>query len=241
MSSRWQGGTRQPAGPDRFFESARPILIGLVAASLIVLTLLTTGLLATQEQALISRIEPVATELPVLPSTTSMPLSAARLPDNQTAPARTSTPTILPPTDQPSPSPTASPTTSPSPSSTASPTPSPTSSRTPEPTPTLLPSPTSTLELAQASQSSPDSAVQCKAPSSWHKYRVKNSQTVKSLANYFGTTTSKLKSANCLTSNHVRAGTILWVPNEIPAKTQPKPTSTPDNSGGTEVPWDHPS
>ena len=220
MSSRWQDETKQPTGPARLFEIARPVLIGLVAASLVVLTLLATWLLAAQEQTLVSRTGPVATGSPILPSATLLALSAAKLPDNMNAPTLNSTPTALPPTDQPGPSPTASLTASPTPSPTAAPpTASPTLSPTPKPIPTLSPSPSPapTLQSVETSQPSPDSAAQCKPPSNWHKYRVKNSQTVKSLANYFGTTTSQLKKANCLTGTFVRAGTILWVPRKVTA------------------------
>jgi LysM repeat protein len=98
------------------------------------------------------------------------------------------------------------------------PTPTPTSTATPQtPTATEETKPTKAAQREVARCSGP--------PAYWVTYKVKKGDTIFRIATSYGLTSAELMSANCLTSNVIRVGQIIYVPN-YPAKT-PKRTPTP--------------
>jgi LysM repeat protein len=63
----------------------------------------------------------------------------------------------------------------------------------------------------------------CTRPAKWVKYIVQPGDTLTSLAYRLGTSVSTLKKYNCLKSDRIYAGSILWVPRPL----YPSPTSLP--------------
>ena len=74
----------------------------------------------------------------------------------------------------------------------------------------------------------PPSVTVCGHPSGWVLYTVKQNDTLYSLSLAFYTSVGQLKSANCMTTNLIRVGQRIYVPN-ISTRT-PIPTSTPHPS-----------
>lgn len=72
-------------------------------------------------------------------------------------------------------------------------------------------------------------AVCSQGAAGWvHTYIVKAGETLFGIASNHSTTVGLLKSVNCLTSDLIHAGEILWVPN-VPTRT-PTPTPIPGNT-----------
>jgi LysM repeat protein len=68
----------------------------------------------------------------------------------------------------------------------------------------------------------------CVPPAGWVPYVLKPGDYLSRLARAFGTSVEKIKNANCLTSNDVKAGQRLYLPNvptQVPTAT-PQPTAT---------------
>jgi LysM repeat protein len=111
------------------------------------------------------------------------------------------------------------------------PTPTPTSTATP-------PSPTATEETKPTKAPSRQQASCSGHPAGWVAYKVKKGDTIFRIASYYGLTAARLKAANCLTSNVIRPGQIIYVPNyppKIPKRSPtPRPTARPPVR--TEVP-----
>lgn len=76
--------------------------------------------------------------------------------------------------------------------------------------PTIAPPITSTV-VAGATAIPPETR-QCLPPAGWQQITVKRNQTMRQLAQRNGTTAARLKEANCLQSNRVRAGQQVFVP-----------------------------
>jgi LysM repeat protein len=215
MSSRLTEGGGEPGRRARLVNGSNPLLVGLMVAAVLVLTLLATAVLAMQDQALVALTEPAGINTMVLPSSSPTQFPAVALPSRR--PTSTQAPTATAsPIWQPSLSPTASPSPSASPDPSPSQTPSPSPSPTPQPTETRRP-------LASSAQN-------CNPPATWREYTVKRRDTLKELAARFGTSVSRLKRGNCLRSNTIRAGTVLWVPSAQPTsvpQTEPTPLPNP--------------
>ena len=166
---------------------ARQIAIGLSIVSVLLCTVIGSGVLSMQEGAAPSASLPTetATHLPTF--------------------APTSTPTAVP---------TASPTPSPTPTSTATATATPRPGETPPtplpPTatqpPTLTPTPTTTSTLV------PTSTPSCRPPASWRLYTVQRGDTLTRLAWLHGTTISAIMQANCLESVTIYTRQRLLLP-----------------------------
>jgi LysM repeat protein len=230
--SDWDSGRDRASPIGRVADRLWPILGGLVAAAVVALTLLATLVLAAQDQILVASVGLAPTDTAPVPTATPSPLST------------------------PSPFPTATPTPQSGGDSALQDTVSPdlllfptlalgeriqllpTRQSTPTPTasPSALPSPTTVR------RSSSSSAKVCRSPSGWRKYKVKRGDTLARLARLFRVSSTRLKTANCLTSNKLKVGAILWVPRvsqpappKQPPKPKPKPTKTPVPYGGAIV------
>lgn len=72
--------------------------------------------------------------------------------------------------------------------------------------------------------------IVCYKPYGWINYVIRSGDTLNSIAKLYSTSANKLQSANCIYNpNYLRAGDILWVPNNptITPTNTPKNTSTP--------------
>ena len=102
---------------------------------------------------------------------------------------------------------------------------------TPSPTPTYTatpPTPTATEEV-QPKKAAPSQKSLCNGPpANWVRYKVKRGDTLYRIARSYGLTVARLKAENCLTSNKIRPGQIINVPNIAPKL--PKRTPTPRSS-----------
>lgn len=210
-------------GKGRILGGLGPLFSGLIAATLIALTLLVAVALGMGEQALTARVEPTATEALAPPALTLVPL-----PTYTPLPAAD---TPLPDADMPSPPPTS--TVSPTPTATATPT-----SR-------LALTPTKTRRPAFPTSTPVRISKPCSpSPLGWTRtWVVKRNQTLYYIAGATGTTVLRLKRGNCLTSDTIYEDWRLWVPGlptptatRIPTRT---PTVTP--TGPTDTPTVTPS
>ncbi len=102
------------------------------------------------------------------------------------------------------------------------PTPSPTSTDTATPQP-----PTATTEI-KVIKEAPRQPARCSGPpASWVPYRVKKGDTIYRIASSYGLTGAKLMAENCLSSNVIRVGQTIYVPNYPPIKPRRTPTPRP--------------
>lgn len=206
-----------------------PLVSGLIATALVVMTLLVAVALGTQEREMVAGVEPSATPTTVLPSPT---------------------PTALPATDTPTPQP--------SPSPTPTPTPTPTVDLVASVNPDCPPPAewwlytvqagdtlqtlamtfwTTTYALSEANCLTIEDLhegqllyVPCKKPPGWVDYTVRRGDTLQGLAVRLGVTRETLMRANCMANPTIYLGTILWLPFLPPLPTatrRPWPTSTP--------------
>jgi LysM repeat protein len=93
------------------------------------------------------------------------------------------------------------------------------STASPSLTHTLLPSPSETVQIPATETESPPLLSQCNPPDGWMIYFIQIGETLESIADKYGTTAQILKSANCLTSDQVLPGYIMFVPPEEQAAT----------------------
>ncbi len=93
-----------------------------------------------------------------------------------------------------------------------------TASATMTPTATGTPEPTATRRTSKST---------CGPPAGWKLYTVKRQDTLYSISRAYYTTVAALKSANCLTSNVIRVGQSLYVPNVSPRPPAVTPSATP--------------
>lgn len=97
------------------------------------------------------------------------------------------------------------------------------------PTYTATPPTPTTTEEVQPEKPAPRPQSRCDGhPASWVRYRVRKGETLSYIARAYGTTVARLKAENCLTSNNIRGGQILFVPNIAPKL--PRRTPTPRSS-----------
>ena len=81
--------------------------------------------------------------------------------------------------------------------------------------------------------SSTDTPVNCDVQEAWFEYTVQRGDNLASIANRTGSTIDELTVANCLDNpNRLRAGQLLYVPNDPAPDSTPLPTS----AGATSVP-----
>jgi LysM repeat protein len=119
------------------------------------------------------------------------------------------------------------------------PTPSPTSTATSTPPP-----PTATEEIKAKKQPTRITARCDGHPTSWIPYKVKKGDTLFRIATTYGTTVARLMEENCLTSNIIRVGQVINVPNVPPKRTatprppikEPPPANTEPPPADTEPP-----
>jgi len=98
----------------------------------------------------------------------------------------------------------------------------------PIPPPTATSSITATLtETPEPTATKRATKESCRPPAGWKIYTVKRHDTLYSISRAYYTTVAELKSANCLTSNVIRVGQKLYVPNVSPRPTAVTPTNTP--------------
>ncbi len=74
------------------------------------------------------------------------------------------------------------------------------------------PVPPVTVTVVAGATAIPPETRLCLAPEGWQQITVKRAQTMRQLAQRNGTTAARLKQANCLQSNRVRAGQLVFVP-----------------------------
>jgi len=108
----------------------------------------------------------------------------------------------------------------------------------PSPTPTPTPTSTATPQTPTATEETkptkapPRQEASCSGhPGGWIAYKVKKGDTLYRIAISYGLSAAELKAANCLNSNVIRVGQIIFVPNyppKIPKRTPtPRPTARP--------------
>jgi len=88
---------------------------------------------------------------------------------------------------------------------------------------TTTPKPTQT-EKASVSPTV-TATVSCQAPSGWHSYTILAGDTLKDLSASYDVSILKLKEANCLVSDTLLPGTIIYLPSDTSTKT-PTPQAT---------------
>jgi LysM repeat protein len=240
----WKGG---PEGQRRVTRGLGPVLSGLVAMVLVVLTLLVAVVLGMQEQALVADLEPMATD-------TITPLPVTPSPSSTTEPT-TALPTLAAtPTPLPSPSPTS--TLQISPAATVC---------------CAAPSDwrvykvkrgetlrslawrfwTTEYRLVQANCLAsktlrvgqlicvPDVTPRqaCGKPATWVAYTIQKGDTLSSLAVRLGVSIAQLKRANCLVGDTIYAGATLWVPHMPPHTLVPTRTPVPTQPSTATPTW----
>lgn len=102
--------------------------------------------------------------------------------------------------------------------------------------------PDSILYLPPASPTSPP--VTCGPPRNWVTYYVLQGDTLFDIAQRVNSNVSQLKSANCLKSNDIRTGQILYVPYPPAPRATPTiiiPTQAPPLPTSTQVPLPTPT
>jgi len=71
----------------------------------------------------------------------------------------------------------------------------------------------------------------CTPPHDWRPYFLKPNDTLEKLAQDYGISVGTLKTGNCLQTDRLEPGSVIFVPTEIPTKTnppsKPEPTKTP--------------
>ncbi len=76
--------------------------------------------------------------------------------------------------------------------------------------------------------------ISCGPPTGWIRYAVKQGDTLTRISILYGTSVWQIKNANCLYSDLIQVGQLLWVPNVAtrtltftPVANTPLPSSTP--------------
>jgi LysM repeat protein len=163
---------------------------------------------------------------------------AAATPEPTALPSATPSPeiqVIVPlPSPLPSPTPTSTPTLSPSPVATERPAETRAVTSTLE---TLEPTPTATLTPAPTSTPIPEPTLipgmveQCVPPDGWVPYTVRRGDTLFSLSLAHGAGVEAIKIANCLSSEVIIPGDVIYLP------TAPLPTPPPSHCSGPPLDW----
>lgn len=102
--------------------------------------------------------------------------------------------------------------------------------------PSLTPLPPSPLTQAITAVSSPSGVMPstCSIPASWVPYTAQPGDTLFQIGLRYGLLVNTLMNANCLASESVEAGQVLFVPPVTPLPAAPDPTS--DSAGGLSTP-----
>ncbi len=87
--------------------------------------------------------------------------------------------------------------------------------------PTVTPTRTVTVTRQPAK-----AATTCPAPKNWMPYTIQPGDTLNSLSRTFGASASEIKNANCLISDSLLPGTVLYVPQKPAAELTPTATAT---------------
>jgi LysM repeat protein len=97
-------------------------------------------------------------------------------------------------------------------------------------TPTSYP-PSSTpfLFTATNTQASITPPSECTPPEDWQPYFILPGDTLEELAQEYGISVSVLRSANCLQTDSIDPGSVIFVPDEVPTKTD-SPSATKTSS-----------
>lgn len=242
-----QAGSEDSGGEqNRFTRGLGSFLGGLVAAALVVLTLLVAVILGTQEQSLVASTGSTETSTAVPATATSAPLPTTVMPSPSVAASPTPPATALPPSATTLPSPTLT------------------------PTPTETPRPTAasgcwrpddwlpykvqrgeTVEMLARLYGTLPALVRrynclenetlhanqmiyllCgKEPPNWVEYTVRSGDTLSGLASYYDVYLWQLKLVNCVEGDKILIGETLWVRPRAPV-----PTSTPRPATATPLP-----
>lgn len=111
-------------------------------------------------------------------------------------------------------------------------------SQTPSPVVTLEPGePTYTPQPSLTNTLVPTPTPGCPLPEGWSQISVQVGDSMESLAAGYGTTAQVLMQANCLNSNQVMPGMVLYVPPIVPAEQVVAPTSVPTTRCGPPRNW----
>ena len=184
---------RKAGGEARASNLAREIATGLVILSILLCTIVGSGVLTIQEGAYKTALRPAWT--PTLVPIILLTASATPVPSatQRVLPTWTSTPT-----------PTSRQETGQTPTSEVTPQDTATHTPTPFPTPPALPMPKATT--------APVLVPVCRPATYWPIYIVRRGDTLSGLAGRLGTTISALVQANCLRTTALYAGQRLHVP-----------------------------
>lgn len=112
---------------------------------------------------------------------------------------------------------------------------SPTASITREHTQTITSSPPSaTPAPPTATKTKATTPTECTPPHDWKPYFVQPGNTLKELAQEYGTTIGNLKTANCLQNDNLEPGSVIFIPSQSSQSSpnsdspkEPKPTKAP--------------
>jgi LysM repeat protein len=112
---------------------------------------------------------------------------------------------------------------------------SPTTTTTREHTQTITSSPPSaTPAPPTATKTQATTPTECTPPHDWKPYFVQPGNTLKELAQEYGITIGNLKTANCLQTDNLEPGSVIFIPSRTSQSSQnsdppkePKPTKTP--------------
>jgi LysM repeat protein len=159
---------------------------------------------------------------------------AAATPEPTALPSATPSPEIEVIVQLPSPLPSPTPSLSPSPLPTERPTETPSITGTVE---TLEPTPTATLVPTPSSTAMPEPTLipgmveRCVPPDGWVPYIVRRGDTLFSLSLGHGAGVEAIKIANCLSSEVIIPGDVIYLP------TAPLPTPPPSHCSGPPLDW----
>lgn len=190
----------------RASDQTQTVLAGAVIACAVVLSALTSFVLAARDRSVVAGafFTPTAQPATVAPSPTAGP------------PTATTTPTPSPSPTPPPPSPTATPT----PTATRTRRPTFTATATQRRTATPTPIPPTATRISRT----PTRPPLCGPPAHWVQVRVLPGETLFRLAIRYGTTVAQLQQANCMgNSTILRNNQLLWVPPVIVVSPTPTP------------------
>jgi LysM repeat protein len=104
-------------------------------------------------------------------------------------------------------------------------------------TPTLNPpSMTPSLPKVTNTQIATLTPSVCTPPQDWQPYFVKTGDTLEELAQDYGTSVEILKTGNCLQTGYLEPGSVIFVPVEIPTKTNPPSKPDPTKTSTPVIP-----
>jgi LysM repeat protein len=186
---------------------------GILLVVVVAVTILGGMLLALADTRQGEVVAEATQEPPAVPSSTPLPDAQVIVPLPSPLPSPSPTPTPLPspmPTEQPVETPIVT-----EPVETREPTATPTLTATPTPEPTLI----------------PGMVERCNPPEGWVPYTVRRGDTLFSLSLGHGAGVEAIKIANCLSSEVIIPGDVIYLP------TAPLPTPPPRHCSGPPLDW----